>query len=63
LRPEQRSKREAAERIREFLARFGFESEAQIQGESIMFNCKWVASKKFATIELARILLMSSATD
>jgi hypothetical protein len=33
FRSEQRSKREAGERIREFLARFGFESEAQIQAE------------------------------
>jgi hypothetical protein len=33
LRSEQRAKREAAERIRVFLAKFEYESEAQIQGE------------------------------
>jgi hypothetical protein len=33
LRTEQRSKREAAERIKSFLANFGYESEAQIQLE------------------------------
>jgi hypothetical protein len=33
LRSEQRSKREAAERIKMFLAQFGYESETQIQGE------------------------------
>ena len=54
LRAEQRSKREAAERIRAFLGRFGFASEGQIQEEldgvqaSMERLEEWLASERTA---------------